>query len=195
MTDGGSTRAYALTVVGGIVAGGLTFFAASRTWASVTVRTSGLPSDRVAVDGAQAVPVVGAMALVILAASVAVLAASRRIRILVGAVIAAAALTAAVFTATAASALEDTVAERVGESPAMTGDQAAQTALAANPDPTMWRWVCLAAALAALAVGILVLVRGRRWPTMGRRYEAPSRNREDDDPWKALDRGEDPTIG
>ncbi|MGH3425369.1 MAG: Trp biosynthesis-associated membrane protein [Nocardioidaceae bacterium] len=191
----GSARTYATTVVGGIAAGGITFFAASRTWASVTVRTSGMPTDRVAVDGSQAVPMVSAMALVVLAGSVAVLAGSPRVRILVGAVVTAAAVTAVVYTLTAGSAIEDAVVGQVGESPAMTGDHAAQVALATHADPTMWRWVCLAAALGSVAAGVSVLLFGRRWPTMGRRYDSPARKREaDPDPWKALDRGEDPTV-
>lgn len=194
MSASASTRSYVVTVVGGIVAGGSTYFAASRAWAEVSVRTSGMPADRVSVDGAEAVPVVSAMALVVLASAVAVLAASPRVRLLVGAVMTAAALTAAVRTAVAAGAVEQSLAGQVGESPAMTGDRSAQVELAAQADPTVWRWTCLAAALVAVAAGVSVLVRGRRWPTMGRRYDAPSRAREDDDPWKRLDRGEDPTL-
>jgi len=64
------------------------------------------------------------------------------------------------------------------------------------------------AGLLAIAVGLLVVVRGRGWPAMGRRYErpagqmeaatarrAPARTDEDraQDAWRAMDRGEDPT--
>jgi uncharacterized membrane protein (TIGR02234 family) len=60
----------------------------------------------------------------------------------------------------------------------------------------------------AAAVGVLVVLRGRGWPAMGRRYERPAgqtetaarrpeRVRTDEDrsqdAWKAMDRGEDPT--
>ena len=79
--------------------------------------------------------------------------------------------------------------------------------------------VLLAAAVALLAVrgagrvvvgllmaaaGLLVVLRGRSWPGMGRRYErpgspaAPARPQTDEDraqaAWRALDRGEDPTA-
>lgn len=195
-TDAGrSRREYAMTVVGGLAAGGLTFFAASRTWASVTVRTSGMPTDRVAVEGSQAVPLVSALALVVLAAAVAVLASSRRVRAVVGAVMTAAAVTVIVLTATAGSSIRNAVSQQVADSPAMTGKHAAQAALAAQADPTVWRWVCLAAALAAAVAGVVVVLHGRRWPTMGRRYDSPAvRTATTADPWTALDRGEDPTV-
>ena len=64
------------------------------------------------------------------------------------------------------------------------------------------------AGVLAIAAGGLVVVRGRSWPGMGRRYEragaeTPPRTeraeRTDEDraqdAWKALDRGEDPTDG
>jgi uncharacterized membrane protein (TIGR02234 family) len=59
------------------------------------------------------------------------------------------------------------------------------------------------AGLLGVAAGLLVVVRGRRWPGMGRRYEradaaAPRPVVRTDEEraqaaWQALDRGEDPT--
>ncbi|MGA8116137.1 MAG: Trp biosynthesis-associated membrane protein, partial [Actinocatenispora sp.] len=55
--------------------------------------------------------------------------------------------------------------------------------------------------LVIAAVGGLTLRSGRRWPTMGSRYErgiaAPARVTAEDDPstvWDALDSGDDPTA-
>lgn len=42
-----------------------------------------------------------------------------------------------------------------------------------------------------VGAGALVAVRGQRWAAMGSRYDAP---RVRDDPWAALDRGDDPTV-
>jgi uncharacterized membrane protein (TIGR02234 family) len=66
-----------------------------------------------------------------------------------------------------------------------------------------WPVLAMAAGVLGVVVGGLVVVRGRGWPGMGRRYErpgtaaTPSRPRTDEDraqdAWKALDRGEDPT--
>jgi len=39
--------------------------------------------------------------------------------------------------------------------------------------------------------GAYVAVKGRGWPVLGARYDAPQRR---EDPWAALDRGEDPTL-
>jgi uncharacterized membrane protein (TIGR02234 family) len=80
-------------------------------------------------------------------------------------------------------------------------------------------WPVLAAVAGVLgaAIGLLVVLRGRTWPGMGRRYErgtgaaaidttatdttaadTPARTETDEDraqsAWKALDRGEDPTA-
>jgi uncharacterized membrane protein (TIGR02234 family) len=68
----------------------------------------------------------------------------------------------------------------------------------------VWPVLALLAGLLGVAAGLLVVVRGRAWPGMGRRYErtaqeaAPARPETDEDraqaAWKALDRGEDPTA-
>jgi hypothetical protein len=41
------------------------------------------------------------------------------------------------------------------------------------------------------ATGAYVVARGREWQALGARYDAPQRR---EDPWAALDRGEDPTL-
>jgi uncharacterized membrane protein (TIGR02234 family) len=73
-----------------------------------------------------------------------------------------------------------------------------------------WPAVVLVAGVVAVLTGVLVVLRGRAWPGMGRRYErtagtsgtapavlATARPQTDEDrhqaAWKALDRGEDPT--
>ncbi len=56
---------------------------------------------------------------------------------------------------------------------------------------TPWVWITLVASLLLLATGVYTCVRGPSWPALGGRYDAPQRR---DDPWAALDRGEDPTA-
>jgi uncharacterized membrane protein (TIGR02234 family) len=71
-----------------------------------------------------------------------------------------------------------------------------------------WPSLAVVAGFLGAAVGGFVVVRGRGWPAMGRRYEratattgvsahGAARTDEDraQDAWKALDRGEDPTDG
>ncbi|WP_158604391.1 Trp biosynthesis-associated membrane protein [Nocardioides mangrovicus] len=77
---------------------------------------------------------------------------------------------------------------------------------------TAWYWVALAAAVVALIDTLVALRVVGTWPTMGRRYDAPSAQsdapravaRPDADPddpeggnralWKAIDEGDDPTT-
>lgn len=205
----GERRAYAITVVAGILGGGAAFWAASRPWTSVQVASTGMPADSVSVTGAQADPLVGAMALVVMAAAVAVLAAARWLRLVVGVVVVVAAVTGAVAGATAGSALDAALLAAVRQSPSMTGDTAAQQQLAQGADPTAWRWITLALLVLSVAVGVAIVLYGRRWPVMGRRYEAPALDEpgprasspaaetptdSETDLWRALDRGEDPTA-
>jgi len=72
---------------------------------------------------------------------------------------------------------------------------------------TVWPAVTVLAGFLGALAGLLVAVRGRGWPAMGRRYErtgppdggraAVPRPETDEDrarmAWQALDRGEDPT--
>lgn len=191
-----STRSYALVVVAGVAAGGLGFLSAGRPWSRVTISSAGMPADRVLVTGTDALPLVSAMALVVLAGSVAVLASSPRVRVVVGLVIICAALTAVVDIVAGTGAVHDAVLERVRSSTSMTGGVRAQEAVAAAAAATAWRWIALLAMVVAALAGSAVVLLGRTWPTMGRRYDAPATatSVRDDDPWKALDRGEDPTV-
>jgi hypothetical protein len=47
------------------------------------------------------------------------------------------------------------------------------------------------AVLGCVLTGLLTVVRGPRWPTMGGRYEREPLAKS---PWQALDAGEDPTL-
>ena len=59
-----------------------------------------------------------------------------------------------------------------------------------------WRGLVLLGAVLAAVAGALAAVRGSRWAAMSRRYDAPSQPRpeHESDPWRALDRGDDPTL-
>ena len=189
-------RGYGITVLLGVVGGAVAFFAASRPWARVTVETEGLARDAVLVSGNDALPVVGGLALVAIAGSVAVLATSGRVRTAVGAVIALASLAAIGVVVTGGDAVHDALVSSLADSPAMAGDVALQSRLADDATGTAWRWVCAVALALSAGAGAAVVRWGSAWPSMGRRYESVGRQRAeaDDDPWKALDRGEDPTV-
>jgi len=68
----------------------------------------------------------------------------------------------------------------------------------------VWPVLAVVAGVLAIVVGLLVVLRSRSWPAMGRRYErpeaaaaepaaAPTAEDRAAAAWRALDRGEDPT--
>jgi len=54
--------------------------------------------------------------------------------------------------------------------------------------------VALVGAVAVVVATLWAVVRGRRWPAMGRRYERAGRGAARASAWDVLDQGEDPTI-
>ncbi|MBA2455160.1 MAG: Trp biosynthesis-associated membrane protein [Nocardioidaceae bacterium] len=186
-------RGLTLAVLGGVAAGAVMLGSASRPWASLAVRTTGAPPDTVTVTGSGGVPLTGALALVVLAGSVAILATSGRPRRVVGVVIAVVALTAGVVAVTADAAVRSALADAVAASPAALGGAAATSGTSLS----WWRWVDVAGAVAAAVVGGATAWRGHTWSVMGTRYESPAAagaSHDDDDPWHALDAGRDPTA-
>lgn len=66
---------------------------------------------------------------------------------------------------------------------------------------TGWYWATGVGALLALLGLVVAVLRARSWPAMGSRYDAPATRREqqraeptDQDLWRALDEGHDPTT-
>jgi uncharacterized membrane protein (TIGR02234 family) len=196
---GAARRELTLAVLGSAAAGALALIAGGQAWARVVVaRPAPLPPIDATLSGGEAVPLVPAAGLVLLAAAVALLAVRGVLRAAIGLLIAVAGgvLAWSVFRAL------------TGGLDAAAADLDIGGGGVTTEVPGAWP-VVAAAMAAALAVGAggLVVLRGRSWPGMGRRYErtgaeAPSSTaRTDEDlaqdaaqeAWKALDRGEDPT--
>lgn len=138
-----------------------------------------------------------ALGLVALAGFVAVLATRGVWRVLVGLVLAAAGAGVAAIAVAGAS---DTSAVNA----AAASKAAVEGVKAIDVTHTAWPWATFLGGLLILLAGVVVMVRGRRWPGMSSRYEAPGatpgtaraaakRPRTSADLWNALDRGEDPT--
>ena len=187
-----SRRLYARVVLTLLACGGLGFFAASRTWVEATVRAKGLPSDPVTVSGTDAQPLVTALALVVVTGALAVLAASVRVRWVVGVLLVLVGIGAAVLVATGGSTIDRALDDAVRTSTAFTGSN--------TPDRhhiLIWPVLAGVSFVVAAALGAVVVRLAATWPTMGSRYESPAAQTEgartEDDLWAALDEGRDPT--
>jgi uncharacterized membrane protein (TIGR02234 family) len=190
-------RSLAVAVLGGLACGGVALAGASRPWAQVEVATSGMPAQLVEVVGSSVAPGVGALALVVIAAALALLPTGGRLRRVVAALLLLASVGVVVGCALAGGELDDALRREVTATSSGDG--------AAGASYPLWRWVSLAGGLAGAALGAWALRRSAGWPVMGSRYEAPvtappggpardpDQEPEETDLWRAMDRGEDLT--
>lgn len=159
----------------------------SRPWLSYDESLLGIEADDlsslgaattlVQSSGARLFPFAAAMPLLMLAGIAGVVGSSGKGRQIVGAIISLAAALAAVVPAVALAAGLATYAP-----------ESARDVQVASTMPIL----VVLAAIGGLIGGLLVLVRGTCWPTLGRSYErAPKKPRN---AWDVLDSGEDPTL-
>jgi len=191
-------RLYGPIVTGLLVVGAIALFAVTRAWATATVRTPGVPTDQVEASGADAAPVLVALAIVVIAAALAVVASGGWVRQIVGLVVATVAAWAAV-QALSVDIAGAPMARALVDSPANLG--------AAHPIPNVSAWPVVAGVAFAFAavLGLVVVLFGRQWPRMAKRYDRPSEgsssvapdlaaDADDAELWRALDDGRDPTL-
>ena len=188
-------RELAAAVVLCLVGASLVLVGVGRTWASVDLPGGPLTGGAVvALPGGALVPGVRALGLVGLAGVVALAATRRAGRVVVGGLLllVGAGVVAAVLgpDLTAAALRSDAVRSAGALSP--TAPVAA----------TGWPSVTALGGLVLALAGLLTVLRGRSWPALGARYEAPGAHATRSDVpsapterslWEALDRGEDPT--
>ncbi|HEV7212780.1 MAG TPA: Trp biosynthesis-associated membrane protein [Blastococcus sp.] len=188
-------RELTTAVLASVLAGALALSAAGQQWARVTVvRPLPLPPLALALTGSQAAPLVPATGLVLLAAAVALLAVRGAARVAVGLLMAVAGGTLGW---SGVRALTGGISGASTELPGVGGGPGPVTVHVS----AVWPALAVLAGVLGVVAGLLVVVRGRGWPGMGRRYEretgaaAPPRTDEDraQAAWKALDRGDDPT--
>jgi uncharacterized membrane protein (TIGR02234 family) len=146
------------------------------------------------VKGSSSAPLAIALALVALAGWGVVLVLRGRARRVVALVGALASAGVVLTVSTALGRIRDDAASAVAAKGG-TGDQLV-TSL------TAWYWVCLVASVLCLAAFVVAVVAAPGWPAMGSRYDAPTTAatpREQAPPtteqemWRALDEGHDPT--
>ncbi|HEX6497545.1 MAG TPA: Trp biosynthesis-associated membrane protein [Micromonosporaceae bacterium] len=170
----GGRRELTYTVLGCLVGAGLALLSASRTWSvEVTARPAPLPPLRQPHTGAALAAWLPALALVALAGAGALLATRRSGRVAVGILLVLCGLGIA---AGGGYGLAEVPGASAG-----------------------WPVVALLGGVLVVAAGLVATAHGRRWPSMGGRYErdagsgSTGRGGGERDAWDALDRGEDPT--
>jgi uncharacterized membrane protein (TIGR02234 family) len=185
------SRSFGPTVLLGLAAAAATAVSAGRDWATASGSAAG---SRVTASttGSTSAPLAIALALVALAAWGVVLVLrgqARRVVAAVGALAAAGTVVAVV--SSLPGVREDAVQAVIAKGG--TGVTAGSL--------TGWYAVCGVTALLTLASLVVAVVVGPRWPAMGSRYDAPAaRGPQPDGPvaeqdmWRALDDGRDPTL-
>lgn len=194
-----------LACVGGA---SLTLFAASRPWADGQAVQGSLRAP-LEVSGGSLAPAVPALGLAALAGALAVLATRCLGRVLVGVALGACGIVLAVLAVRGLDPSEATLADRAGD--------ALGTATAtADGGGTAWPWLAVLGGLLIVGAGTATAWRGRSWPAMSARYDKPvdgtvpptdraadpadrpaERTTEGDgalEQWRAMDRGDDPTL-
>jgi hypothetical protein len=147
--------------------------ACSMTWAVVTVPMlddAGGPVRSESLSGSNLAPLAVAAAWVALAAVLAVLATRSWGRVAIGSVVVVAGML--IIFSSASGGFDS--------------------------NSNLWWVLALVGGVAVGCAGGAVIVRGRWWPALGRRYEAPAGSRATPSrqvtPWDAIDHGHDPTL-
>ncbi|WP_159609363.1 Trp biosynthesis-associated membrane protein [Glutamicibacter sp. JC586] len=179
----------------GVLGALLGFWSATRTWITVDVKATSVQIPQVVIDGADAAASVTAVAVVVLAGSLALLIAGKVSRYIIGGL---SLLAGAASIAAGVGALADP------QSVAATAVSEA-TGLAQNAGDysvTAWPAVAIVGGAIIALQAVLIFVFASRWPTKASKYDrqaakkAPVAN--DDSSrniasWEQLSAGEDPT--
>jgi uncharacterized membrane protein (TIGR02234 family) len=184
-------RELGVAVLGCVVGAALILLSGGRSWAHFSVVQPPLPAVHGVATGHRLAGATTSLGLVVLAAAVALIATRRLGRQLAGTLVVVVGVIAVVVALHVAIDPASSVAGAVAAATGRRGVAATTVSVSA------WPWLTAVGGLVAAAVGALTVAHGRRWPAMGRRYEAAaSRPVKDDETsmWDALDRGDDPTV-
>jgi hypothetical protein len=178
-----------VVVLGGLVAGAGAVLASTRTFATTVV--SGV-RDPVVVAGQAAAPALAPLGIVALALGIALTIAGRAARVVLGVVL------VLLGSAIVAAGLPSVLDPSAGTSSAIvTATGVTDFApFVVSRSSTAWPILAVVSGVLAGLLGLVVLIRGHRWSTGGRRYRADLPVTRSTDPiseWDALSRGSDPT--
>jgi uncharacterized membrane protein (TIGR02234 family) len=186
-------RSFGPTVLVGLAGAALGAVAGSRDWARASGKAAGAGVTAVA-KGSESAPLVVALGLVALAAWGVLLVVRTRTRRVVSVVGGLATLGMLVATlAGVGRARRDAVHALLAKG---------AVGATATTSSTGWSYAAAFCATLTLAAFVVAVVAAPRWPTMGTRYDAPAARADDDaaaphteqEMWRALDDGRDPTA-
>lgn len=180
-----------LTVVLGVlVAGAGTVLASTQTFATAVVTGA---KDPIVVAGSAAAPSLAPLGIVALALGLALTIAGRVARVALGVLLLL--LGAGIVAAALPNALSDT-AGTAGAIVNATGVSQVDAFVTARSG-TAWPELAVVTGVLAVLLGLVVVIRGHRWSTGGRRFRADLPTVRSTDPiseWDALSKGSDPTT-
>jgi uncharacterized membrane protein (TIGR02234 family) len=206
-------REFTLVLLAGAAGAGLVVLAVRQAWAhAIFTPPRPLPAQDIAVTGQQLVPLASALALAALACLAAVIATRSVLRRVVGVLLAALGVAAAVAvlaspraSAVLAAARATALSGPLGGSTtsgAPSGGAVHQIVIAGPGQVIMagasWRAAAIAGAVAIVLAGVATAWRGPRWPVMSARFErstsARSPGTDSASMWESLSRDVDPTV-
>ncbi len=184
-------RELATVLAAAAVAALVIVFASSRSWAAVTVgRRLPFGPLHVQLTGRTEFPALNGLAVVALLITVLVLVTGGWARRVLGLLLVLVGGSAGWY---AARGLASLGSSRLRE---LLGDRLSQgSGLIELHRHRSWAVLTLLAAVLLVLAGVVLVLRAGRWQVgMSARYAAPAAVAESNDPWRRLDRGEDPTI-
>jgi uncharacterized membrane protein (TIGR02234 family) len=184
-------RELAATVLLVVLGGAVMLFAAGRGWASATVpRQPPFGALRLEFTGRTLYPALTGLAVVALIAAVLVLVLGGWLRRVLGGLLVLLAGWSGWY------AWHGTGRPSSGRVLQLAGNRLSQPAgpPVVRSEP-IWAWLALAGSACLLVAALVLLVRSGGWRIgLSGRYAAPAEAAAGSDPWRQLDRGEDPTI-
>jgi hypothetical protein len=174
-----------------VLAGAVILFAAGRVWMSVTAeRRPPFGPLREELTGRELYPALTGLAVVALLGVALVLVTAGVVRRLLGGLLVLVGGWACWY---AVNGLTESAPGRMAQP--LGGPVTQGSGLQQQHWHPFWAGVTLAAAALLVLCGLLLVLRAGRWQLgMSARYAAPAVVAESADPWRRLDRGEDPTV-
>lgn len=186
-----------LTLLAGVVLSGLVLLTWTGEWFGLTLDGRSASHTSLAVTGNTAAPALIALALAGLALTGALAIAGSIVRFILGVV---EAILGAIVVYSAIVALSNPAEASAALITGATGvsGTASIVAMVTRVSVTAWPWLTIIVGVLVVALGVLIVLTGRRWPGSSRKYQATAVQAEEPGTnpvadWDSLSGGGDPT--